>query len=267
MYSIRIETNKPVAIDSPDHKQPWGTARDNSVNASFNKKLLWWIPTTRLRVLDLGCAGGGFVKSILDKGSFAVGIEGSDYSKRRSRAEWETIPNYLFTADITEPFNLFQIDKEGHEDPMRFNVITLWEVIEHIHEDKLGDVFENVARHLLPHGVVILSISPNEEMIQGVKLHQTVKGKEWWIRKFLELGFMHHEQTLHYFRDDFVRGGSNAPGSFHAVLTKYDESLLFEYRLRLLIILVRLWSKTWGCGKMLWNKVTSTISHVKHFFS
>ena len=35
---IVIETNKAVAFDSPDHLEPWGTARDDSQNALFNAK-------------------------------------------------------------------------------------------------------------------------------------------------------------------------------------------------------------------------------------
>jgi 2-polyprenyl-3-methyl-5-hydroxy-6-metoxy-1,4-benzoquinol methylase len=80
MADIRVVTDKPVALDSPDHLHPWGTTRDNSVNLAFNRRLSWWIPASMLRVLDLGCAGGEFVKSILDLGGISIGIEGSDYS-------------------------------------------------------------------------------------------------------------------------------------------------------------------------------------------
>lgn len=54
---IKIITSKSVAFDSPDHVRPWGTARDNSVNLAFNRKLFWWF-RERPRVLDLGCSGG-----------------------------------------------------------------------------------------------------------------------------------------------------------------------------------------------------------------
>ena len=46
------------------------------------------------------------MKSILDAGGFAVGVEGSDYSQRHKRAEWATIPDHLFTTDATVPFQL-----------------------------------------------------------------------------------------------------------------------------------------------------------------
>lgn len=254
-------TNKPVAFDSPDFIQPWGTARDNSVNLAFNRKLLWWTPVSRLRVLDLGCAGGGFVKSILNQGGFAVGVDGSDYSKLRKRAEWATIPNKLFTADITEPFQLW-VDENGQEHPIQFNVITAWEVMEHIHKDKLYNVFENISRHLSPHGVVIMSISPNEEIIQGVRLHQTIESRDWWISKFWEFGLEHLEQVLAYFGNDWVRGEDNAPGSFHLVMTRNGESLPFEKKLRLLICFVQPWDGARRIVRILRNKARRTLSSI-----
>lgn len=58
-----VNTEKPVAYDSPDHLAPWGTGRDNSVDHRFNGKLINWILPYDLRLLDLGCSGGGQVRS------------------------------------------------------------------------------------------------------------------------------------------------------------------------------------------------------------
>src|SRR4051794_1825047 len=127
MATITIETQKPVAYDSPDHIQPVGTALDNSTSRRFNRKLFDYIPPREVRLLDIGCSGGGQVKSILDDGGFAVGIEGSDYSRKKKRAEWATIPGHLFTADVTVPFTLSEEDGAGGRSPLRFNVITAWE--------------------------------------------------------------------------------------------------------------------------------------------
>jgi 2-polyprenyl-3-methyl-5-hydroxy-6-metoxy-1,4-benzoquinol methylase len=74
MNKITVKTNHPVAIYSPDHLFPHGTMRDNSSNPEFNKKLYELFPVKEVRLLDIGCSGGGLVKSILDDGGFAVGI-------------------------------------------------------------------------------------------------------------------------------------------------------------------------------------------------
>ncbi len=57
MANIHIETDYPVALDSPDHVFPWGTARDNSVNLRFNQKVYRLFKREFLKVLDLGCSG------------------------------------------------------------------------------------------------------------------------------------------------------------------------------------------------------------------
>jgi hypothetical protein len=80
METFGIETSKPIAYDSPDHIQPHGTASNNTTSPRFNGKLFEYIPAGEVRLLDIGCSGGGLVKSILDEGGFGIGIEGSDYS-------------------------------------------------------------------------------------------------------------------------------------------------------------------------------------------
>src|SRR4029077_17423945 len=133
-------------------------------------------------ILDLGCAGGGMVRTFVDQGHTAVGIEGSDYSKKAGRAEWKHLTDKtLFTADITKPFDI---------SPRWFNVITLWEVIEHIVEEDLPQVFDNIARHLAIGGIVIMSVSPNEDYSDGVAVHQCVHDKEWWEATLYNLGWV-----------------------------------------------------------------------------
>lgn len=215
---IKLKTDHPVAYEAPDYLAPWGTKRDNSRNWRFNQKLYRAFPKPTLKVLDLGCAGGGFVKDCLDDGCLAVGLEGSDYSKKHRRAEWATIPDYLFTCDITKPFELFTVDGDKSV-PLEFDVVTAWEVMEHISECDLQQVANNVSMHLANNGVWIVSISPNREVQGGVVLHQTVKPKDWWINTFEHLGFFNREDWVKYFNGQFVRGPKqHAPNSFHLVL-------------------------------------------------
>jgi FkbM family methyltransferase len=225
MPTIKMKTDKPVAFDSPDHIQPWGTANDNSTNTAFNEKLFWWLPKKDVSLLDIGCSGGGFVKSLIDAGCLAVGVEGSDYSKKIKRAEWATIPDNLFTADATAPFELTMHD-EGKVEQIKFSVVTAWEFIEHIAEPDLEKVMRNISDHLAPNGVVIMSVSTVEDVINGVRLHQTVEEKPWWIAKFDSLGFTNHDDAVAYFDRDWIRcEEKNAPNSFHVVLTRKGEAL------------------------------------------
>jgi SAM-dependent methyltransferase len=217
-----VKAERSVAVDSPDHISPWGTRRDNSRSRRFNQKLYSLfnsdINPNPFWILDMGCSGGGFVKDCLDDGCLAMGLEGSDYSKRLGRAEWRTIPEYLFTADITYPFQI-QGEFDDGVFPIQFDIITSWEVIEHIAEPSLKPLAENVLKHLKPGGLWIMSITPVEHTVCGVKLHQTVKPRDWWIAKFRELGFEHREAYVRYFNTHFVRGPKYGdPESFHLIL-------------------------------------------------
>ncbi len=241
MSTIHVLTEKPVAYDSPDHIQPFGTANDNSINKRFNRKLLRLIPPAEIRLLDIGCSGGGFVKSILDAGGFAIGIEGSDFSQKRKRAEWATIPDNLFTADVTVPFKAVQQSSSTEaEVQIQFNVITAWEFFEHISQQGLPGVVDNILQHLAPNGLVIVSVAPYEDIENGVVLHQTVQPRAWWIAKFQELGLQYREEFMNYFTYDWVRGGPHR-ASFTLVLSRNNEQPLHIDRLRSLKLFYLPW--------------------------
>jgi 2-polyprenyl-3-methyl-5-hydroxy-6-metoxy-1,4-benzoquinol methylase len=216
-----FQAEREVAFDSPDHLHPWGTKQDNSRNRRFNHKLyaLYGRNNAPLWILDMGCAGGGFVKDCLDEGCIAMGLEGSDFSKRLRRAEWRTIPENLFTADVTHPFRIQGEFQDGIH-PVQFDFVTCWEMIEHIAEGSLKQVADNVKKHLKPNGLWIMSVATMDDIQEGVNLHQTVKPREWWLAKFKELGFQHLEQYVRYFNTQFVRGPKYTAGnSFHLVLS------------------------------------------------
>ena len=125
-FRIVLRAEREVAVKSPDHLMPWGTKRDNSMNRRFNDKLYaLFLRAEQLKILDMGCSGGGFVRSCLDDGCLAVGLEGSDFSKRYRRAEWRTIPEYLFTCDVTGTFEIL-METEGDLRPLQFDVVTCW---------------------------------------------------------------------------------------------------------------------------------------------
>jgi len=226
MANLVLKAEQAVALDSPDHLMPHGTRLDNSRNPLFNKKLGHLLGHKPLWVLDLGCSGGGFVKNCLDEGHIAVGLEGSDYSKKQQRAEWATIPDHLFTCDVSRPFELSSVVEPAHETtPVQFDVITAWELIEHIKEQNLPQVCQNVLRHLRPGGLWIMSVSPNPEVIEGRVLHQTVQGADWWLNFFRQQGLENHPELVQYFDCDWVRGPlQNAPGSFHLILSRQGET-------------------------------------------
>ena len=201
---VTLVTDHPVAIRSDDHLFPRGTALDNSRNARFNARLYELLGFRRgLRLLDLGCSGGGLVRSYLEDGHLGVGLEGSDLSRRTRSGEWDTIPHHLFTCDITRPFAL----TGPGGGTIAFDAVTAWEVFEHIPEADVGPLMANIRAHLAPGGWFIGSIDllPDGNPLTGAVYHRTLRPREWWHGQFAAAGF--EVLARHPFApEDMVRG-------------------------------------------------------------
>lgn len=170
---LAVETQHPVAFESPDHQLPWGTMRDNSTNKKFVMSMARRIQAETggrtLGALVLGCSGGQLVKDFRDLGWLAVGLEGSDFSLKHRRANWPDLAGKnLFTCDIAKPFKI-----TADEKPARFDLITMWEVLEHIATLELPQLFANITTHLADHGYFIATTTSVPDVHEGVELHQT----------------------------------------------------------------------------------------------
>lgn len=216
---IKIICEKEIACDSLDYLNPKGTRKDNSRNRRFNVKLYNLFPDKIAKILDIGCSGGGFVNDCIDDGHIAVGLEGSDYSKKMNRASWAVIPNALFTCDISKDFSVLNDGKL-----MKFDVITAWEVLEHIKKEDLPQLFNNIKKHLEENGFFIGSISTFPDVdSKGNIFHQTVESKEWWLAILKKQGFYILNNYHDYFNGQYIRGPKEEEGSFNVVLGLTDK--------------------------------------------
>ena len=172
---FKLITDHPIAFESPDHLVPHGTMADNSTNPRFIEEVENYFGG-KINFLDLGCSGGQLVIDFANRGHKAVGIEGSDYSVKHKRANWPKYHNTnLFTGDICKTF----VVKDDAE-PMKFDCITAWEVLEHPKPDDVLGLLFNVYQNLKPNGIFCASIALTECGVEGVRLHQTVKSREFW---------------------------------------------------------------------------------------
>jgi 2-polyprenyl-3-methyl-5-hydroxy-6-metoxy-1,4-benzoquinol methylase len=226
----RLKADRPIALASADHQWPRGTILNSSVNRRFNLKLYdHFRRKPDLRTLDIGCAGGGFVRSLLEDGYEAVGVEGSDISERLRSGEWDAIPYHLFTADATAPFSF--VDRSGRA--LLFDCVTAWEVLEHIPEEKLPGLFANITENLAPDGIFVGSIAlfPDGDPLTGAIYHVTLHEPAWWLDHFRAAGLEPVQD--HPFRtEDYVRGHGRglqdwdpADGDgVHVVMRKRDDA-------------------------------------------
>ena len=214
--AIELDTKYPVAYESNDYLVPHGTVRDDTRYPRFIHACeMYFKDREKLAFVDLGCSSGGIVLDALLRGHEAVGLEGSDESFKQQRAQWRIIPKNLFTCDITKPFTLKKDDKLKE-----FDVISAWEVLEHIKEEDLPVLLENIKKHLNTGGIFIGSIANWDDIDEktGVNWHVNLHPYEWWRDRFVEVGF--EIITEDFSPYDLARGTINPP---HVYELPYDD--------------------------------------------
>lgn len=112
-------------------------------NRARVKRMKRLAPTART-LLDVGCGPGFFVKQADEAGLDATGIEVSDYAARYGREQLH-LRVFRGRADAAG------LDRCGQ----RFDVITLWDVVEHLHRP--DEVLRLLSHRLSPHGILSLS--------------------------------------------------------------------------------------------------------------
>ncbi len=216
---VTLVTDFPVAINSLDHIHPWGTKNDNHTSQGLIEEVETYFGNRKINFMDMGCAGGQFAVDFHNRGHRSVGLEGSDYSLVNKRVSWASLANeVLFTCDVTKPFQLL-----NDSQPLKFDMITSWEVLEHIRRDDLGQVFKNVLNHLKDDGVFCASVSSSFSPVDnGVELHETILPKGVWLSEILPEFFNVEDYPFkNYVRPDVVAAGS----SFHFLGRKKDRKI------------------------------------------
>lgn len=202
---MNVITDFPIAYESFDHIEPKGTANDNTHGSIFVERVEQIADGRKINFADLGCSGGGLVKDFLDRGHNAIGIEGSDYSLKNKRAEWATIPDNLFTADITKPFFIVEEGITGLCD-----VMSAWDVLEHIHEVDLGVLITNIRNNLKTNGLFVATVATFPDHPH----HVTLKEKDWWLDIFKKYNMIDTGEEY------FSQGHMIRSSSFFLVLKK-----------------------------------------------
>ena len=205
LENLMLQTDHPVAVDSNDHLFPWGAANDNTSCLPFLRACERIIKKRPLHYMDLGCAGGQLVREFIDAGHAAIGVDGATAAMREN---WSQYPRHYFGADISRPFRI-----SSATDFFWFDIITAWEVCEHIPEERVPQFCENIREHLYPaNGLFVASVSTRPDVVDGHAYHVTVQPEEWWRRTFLMNGLV---PILSPFRlSEYAR---TDPSSFHVV--------------------------------------------------
>jgi 2-polyprenyl-3-methyl-5-hydroxy-6-metoxy-1,4-benzoquinol methylase len=203
-----FHAERQLAADTNDHLFPRGTKNDNTRHPRFVRACETLLGAD-LKHMDIGCAGGGLVWDFTHRGHSSVGVEGSDYSLREQRAAWRTIPDRLFTADICYPFHF--TDRSSQR--VSFDVISAWELFEHIPEPQLAGLLKNITASLRPGGYLAASIATfvDRDEATGTVYHHTVQPRDWWEKRFGAVGLVPVAGIFEI--GDYVRGVGNPTSS------------------------------------------------------
>jgi 2-polyprenyl-3-methyl-5-hydroxy-6-metoxy-1,4-benzoquinol methylase len=230
-YSINqnIKIFKETVDKNPENINPRGSVYDcisisptnfiNKTKKSFGENFTH---------LDLGCGSGSFVYNSRELGADSVGVD--NYLNRKNVPYWNSkYRNFFLKADISKDFFIQKNNKD-----VKFDLITLWEVFEHIETNLLSTLIENIRRHMHEQSIVVGSICTvrDENPLKKAIYHKTVQSKEWWL-EFLNKNGLQPTNKHYYLPEEMLR--ANGIGyfdpdpkdgySFHLIAKKYVKKI------------------------------------------
>lgn len=204
-----VITEHEFATKSFDYLYPHGSRQDNNTNPFFINEVLSYF-NRNINVLDVGCAGGQMVIDFANRGCTAIGVDGSDYMLKRGLFNWGIYyKKHLFNCDISKPFYIIETTTKTK---LHFDLITAWEVPEHLKLYELCTFFDNIRNNLKPDGLFVCSINfsvTNNPFHPGVNMHRTMFKEDFWRENIIPDYF----EVVEYPFKNAVRG-FNDPYSF-----------------------------------------------------
>lgn len=144
--SPRIKSS--IILDSyKSAVDPTFVTQDNFRVRSFRRTLRWVFKSAGIEpqgknILDIGCAGGAFLRAAQDVGLKPTGIEPSAWLSRYAREK--------HNLDVREG----TLTDHSFADNS-FDMISMWDVIEHLTDP--GEILTEISRILRPEGVLIVN--------------------------------------------------------------------------------------------------------------
>jgi len=157
------------------------TKKSNYIDYSWNRLGSYFQRTAKHIVnkfspasaLDVGCAKGFLVKALVDLGVNASGIDPSNY------AISAVLP------DIKERIKQGIAQALPYEENL-FDIVTCFDVLEHIHENEVPQVLSEMFR-VTKQWLIIRVVTKQLPNDVGSN-HATIHNKEWWNEKIKEAG-------------------------------------------------------------------------------
>ena len=147
--------------------------RSKNFKTIFNRLGKFEKPDNNL--LDIGSASGIFVKMALENGYKAEGIEPSDYLVNEAKNRFGV--------------NLFKGTIENFKPEKSYSIITLLDIIEHLHSPK--DFISKTSELLKQNGIIVI-VTPDINSFAS-----KISGKKWWHYRIAHINFF-NKKSLKY---------------------------------------------------------------------
>jgi SAM-dependent methyltransferase len=133
------------------------------------------------RVLDFGCGSGYAVRRMRQRGREWFGLELSEAAYKQYLHE-----PYFYQGGL-------------HQFPdSHFDMVYSTEVFEHIPEDEVDDVIEELARVIRSYAFLTISLRPSSN---DNAYHCTLKPRTWWEGKFAARGFIRDDVVVKAYQE------------------------------------------------------------------
>ena len=173
-----------------------------------------------LKMLDIGCGRGYYVRDALEEGINAYGIDVSTHALENALAE---VKDRITFGSITEiPF--------GDEE---FDVMTAFDVIEHIHPKDTLNMMEEIRSLLKSDGIIIIT-TPNSNFGSWVfdLTHINVRPPKFWKLIFEEHNFKVQMFYVPSFLKYYMKNHIPMPDSIEFLVEEPFRYMLGRYSAR-----------------------------------
>lgn len=189
------------------------TGGDFHTNKVFINKIYSWFNKTPLNILDIGCGGAALVEDFVKDGHNGIGLDANYNYRDHNVSAWGRIPDNLFVCDVGQKFHICETTNYTHL--VMFDLVTSWELLEHIRPDDINAVMENIRRHTRVGAYFAGSASEDSDY----KVHRLIRGMDWWTAKFSEFGFKPDDSFRKHVGRNYVR---NCPKSTYYFMRRTE---------------------------------------------
>ncbi len=129
-------------------------------------------------VLELGC-GSGHMRRFFESfgASDYLGVDANPIAFRHS----------CHIVGYEEYYRLLNLQEEINF-AAEFDLVCTFEVLEHIHTDRLDGMLATIRNHMRPDSLFIGTAS----LVADFDVHITVHSREWWLQRFAKHGLVPH---------------------------------------------------------------------------